>query len=473
MGRSQSIERPPWHNLQMYQRPVRIRTAAAAAVVLALLKGVEGTASAQAPTAETPRLLPPSQQMAVRESWLEQRHAALLPMMRAHRIAMWIVVNEEFHDDPLTAYVAPPRPYAGNRDFFVFVDAGAGGLKRIAITGYSEDNLKRFFEAPDEPVPADVRLGQLVNEYDPETIGLGIGGTRGVTRSLTFETHGFLRKAVGPKYAERFASAAGLIEEYLDTRLPAEKEHYTTAVALTEHLTKRALSSEVITPGRTTVGDVRRWLYDALGAHGVTTWFQPDLRVQRRAVPNPTSRGFLAVAPERMVIERGDVVHVDFGITYMGLDTDWQKMAYVLREGEHDVPEGLKRAMQNTNTLQDALMRRHSRPGKLAGDVYRDTMAEMVERKIEAMIYSHPVGAQGHGLGASIDFRASQRADIGQQAQKRLRAGSYISIELNTATPVPEWDGQKVFVMMEDVAWLAEDGWQFFRPRQESWYLVR
>ena len=177
---------------------------------------------AQAPLPDGPRLLPPSQQMDIRESWLEQRHASILPMMRKHNIAMWVVVNEEFHDDPLTAYIAPPRPYAGNRDFFVFVDAGAAGLKRIAITGYSEDNLKRFFESPDEPVPADVRLGQLVNQYDPKTIGLSMGGARGVTRSLTFETHAFLRKAVGPTYAERFVSAADLIEDYLDTRLADE-----------------------------------------------------------------------------------------------------------------------------------------------------------------------------------------------------------------------------------------------------------
>jgi Xaa-Pro aminopeptidase len=428
---------------------------------------------AQKPTADAPTLLPLSRQIAIREQWLETRHAMLLPLLRKHGVSMWIVVNEEFHADPLTPYVAPPRPYAGNRDFFVFVDAGAGGLKRIAITGYSEDNLKRFFESPDEPVPADKRLAQLVEQFDPKTIALGIGGPRGVTRSLPFDTHTFISKAVGPKYAARFTSATDLIEEYLDTRLPEEKEHYTTAVALTEYLTRRALSSEVITPGTTTVGDVRNWLYDALGGHGVGTWFQPDLRVQRRAGANPTSRGFLAVAPENLVIERGDVVHLDFGLTYMGLDTDWQKMAYVLREGETDVPEGLKRAMANTNTLQDAVMRRHSKPGKLAGDVYLDTMAEMGERKIEAMIYSHPVGAQGHGLGASIDFRSSQRQDIAAQAKRTLRGGSYISIELNTASPVPEWDGQKVFVMMEDVAWLDDDGWRFFRPRQEAWYLIK
>ena len=97
------------------------------------------------------------------------------------------------------------------------------------------------------------------------------------------------------------------------------------------------------------------------------------------------------------MIERGDVVHLDFGLSYMGFDTDWQKMAYVLREGETDVPAGLKAAMRNTNTLQDAVMRRHSRPGRLAADVYTDTMAEMKTAGIEAMIYSHPIGLHGHG----------------------------------------------------------------------------
>lgn len=442
----------------------------AAALVLFLAPATQ--ARAQAPDATSPPLLPWSKQIAIREGWVQERHAALLPMLRRHGISMWIVATEEFHDDPLVQHVAPPRPYVGNRDFFVFIDAGDAGLKRIAITGYTEDNLRQFFETG-EPVPAEVRLGQLVDQYKPKTIGLAIGGTRGMTRSLTYDTYRMITGAIGTPAGVSIVSAQDLIEEYADTRLASEMPHYRTAVQLTEALTRRALSSEVIRPGTTTVGDVRRWLYDALWAHGVRTWFQPDLRVQRRGTPGATSRGFLAVAPEATVIERGDVVHLDFGLSYMGFDTDWQKMAYVLRDGETDVPAGLKAAMKNTNTLQDAVMRRHSRPGRLAADVYTDTMAEMKTAGIEAMIYSHPIGLHGHGLGASIDFRATQRVDIGQQAQKRLRLGSYISIELNTATPVAEWDGQKVFVMMEDDAHLTGSGWEFFRPRQEAWYLVR
>jgi Xaa-Pro dipeptidase len=450
----------------------RMTSAIRLLLVVSALSGATLTASAQQPDATSPPLLPWSQQIAVREGWLKQRHAALLPMMRRHGIAMWIVATEEFHEDPLVQHVAPPRPYVGNRDLFVFVDAGVAGLKAIAITGYTEDNLREFFETG-EPVPAEVRIGQLVDQYKPKTIGLAIGGSRGMTRSLTHDTYRMIAGAVGTPAGVAIVSAQDLIEEYADTRLPDEMPHYQTAVTLTEALARRALSSEVIRPGTTTVGDVRRWLYDALWAHGVRTWFQPDLRVQRKGAAGATSRGFLAVAPEATVIERGDVVHLDFGLTYMGLDTDWQKMAYVLPEGETDVPEGLRKAMRNTNTLQDALMTRHSRPGTLAADVYTNTMAEMKAAGIEAMIYSHPIGLHGHGLGASIDFRAAQRADIGQQAQKRLRLGSYISIELNTATPVAEWDGQKVFVMMEDDAHLTDRGWRFFRPRQEAWYLIR
>jgi Xaa-Pro aminopeptidase len=422
--------------------------------------------------ARTVTLLPWSQQIAERERWLERRHATLLPMMRRHGIEMWIVVNEEFHDDPLTQYVAPPRPYTGNRDVFVFVDAGEAGLKRHAITGYSEDNLTRFFESPDEPVPAARRLPALYAEYQPKRIGLNMGGGRGVTRALTHDTYAFLAEAMGAEATARFTSAADLIEEYLDTRLPEEMPHYVAAVTLTEELARRALSNEVIVPDRTTVGDVRRWIYDFMGANGVRTWFQPDLRVQRAGGGIPTSRGFLAVAPESTTIRRGDVVHLDVGVTYMGLDTDWQKMAYVLRPGESAVPAGLVRAMANTNALQDVLMKTHSRPGALVSDVYTATMDEMKGRGIEAMIYSHPIGAQGHGLGAAIDFRAAQRPELGAQG-KRLRKGSYISIELNTKTPVPEWNGKGVYVMMEDDAHLTDAGWVFFRPRQEAWYVVR
>lgn len=443
---------------------VALLVACAAAVPLLTAAG-----HPDAPAGEEPTLLTWSGQIDARDAWLEKRHEMLLGMMRRHELDWWIVVNEEFHDDPLTPFVAPARPYAGNRDIFLFIDGDEDGLRKIALTGYAEESVGRVFEARLARDPGEA-LRELYEAHAPERIGLGIDGRRGMTRSLTRSSYEVLSEALGPEGAGRFVSAKGLIEEYLDTRIPEEHPHFTDLVHLTEILARRALSSEAITPGRTTVGELRRFLFDELGARGVSTWFQPDFRVQRAGEKGAQSRGFLAVSKESTVVQRGDVLHLDFGISYMGFDSDWQKMAYVLKKGETKAPAGLVEGLANTNVLQDVLMQT-ARPGKPAAEVYRETMAAMKEKGIEAMIYSHPLGNHGHGLGPSIDFRSARR-NPGEQVRP-LRPHSWMSIELNTALEIPEWAGQKVYFMQEDPAYLTDDGYRFFRPRQESFYLVR
>ena len=74
-----------------------------------------------------------------------------------------------------------------------------------------------------------------------------------------------------------------------------------------------------------------------------------------------------------IVIERGDVLHTDFGITAMRLNTDTQHMGYVLRAGETDVPAGLKHALENGNKLQDIVLR-ESAPGRTGNEILRDSL---------------------------------------------------------------------------------------------------
>jgi Xaa-Pro dipeptidase len=313
-------------------------------------------------------------------------------------------------------------------------------------------------------------LRQLVDERKPKVIALNMGGTRGATSGLTYDAHKYLTETLGAEFSQRFVSAAPLIVEYMDTRLAEELEHYRTAVQVTDILTRRAFSNEVITPGKTTVGDVRWWFLQQVANLGLDVWFQPDMRVQRQSQETGKTQQFLSVAEESVVLERGDVIHIDCGINYLGLSTDWQKMGYILKPGERDAPEGLKRAMANTNRLQDALFK-HIKAGAYGYDVYDATMADMKREKIEAMIYSHSVGTQGHALGASIDFR---RPTTGSASiEPPFREGSYTSIELNTSTAVPEWGGRKVTIMMEDDAYLTPQGMQWFRPRQTQFYLIR
>ncbi len=423
------------------------------------------------PIESLPKLLSVREQLSVRERWLKKRlDTMLLPLMRQQKIEMWIVTNEEFHADPVTAYIAPPIPYVGRRDFFIFADGGGDKLDRIAIVRYLEEHLKYFFEVlnpPGRDIPATLR--RIVEERNPKTIALNMGGTRGATNGITHDTYKFLTDALGQDHASRFIPASPLIVEYMDTRLPEELEHYRTAVAVTDILTQRAFSNEVITPGKTTVGDVRWWFLQQVNNLGLDVWFQPDLRVQRQSQETGKTQQFLSVAEESVVIQRGDVIHIDCGVNYMGLSTDWQKMGYVLRPGEKAAPEGLKKALANTNRLQDALFA-HIKPGAKGFEVYDATMADMKIAGIEAMIYSHSVGSQGHALGASVDFR---RPAVGAPLEPPFREGSYTAIELNTTTPVPEWGGQKVTIMMEDDAYLTKDGMKWFRPRQTAFYLIR
>jgi len=438
-------------------------------LLLVLCACAHPPASPPAPPVDRSALPSWTEQIRIREEWLTRRHALLLDMMRRHGVGMWIVVNEEFHDDPLTEFVAPPRPYAGNRDLFVFVDAGPAGLKRHAVTGFWEEALSRYFETDRDPKPWDQAMKALYEKYRPKSIALSIDGKRGVTRSLTRSSYDLLAEAMGPEARSRFVPAAELIEEYSDTRLPEEAAVYRKMVELTASLARRALSSEVIRPGTTTVGDVRRWLFDRAWDLGVSLWFQPDLRVQRKGKAPEMSRGFLAISDEGVVIERGDVVHLDFGFTFMGLNTDYQRMAYVLRDAEETAPAGLEASLANTRALQDVMMREEARPGRPSADVYDGTMAKMKARGINAQIYSHPLGFQGHALGPSIDMRAAARKD----PSRPLRAGSYLSIELNTRTAIPEWGGQEVFTMEEDPAHLDADGYHFFGEQQQHLFLIR
>lgn len=441
-------------------------------IAVTLLASMPAAAQKKPSVEPLPKLLSVRDQQAVRERWLKTRlDTMLLPMMRRHKIDMWIVTNEEFHPETVVPYIAPPIPYQGRRDFFIFTDRGTDKLDRIALVRYPEEHLKNFFEIvnpPNRDIAATLK--RIVDERKPKTIALNMGGVRGATNGLTYDAQKFLAETLGKEHADKFVTAAPLIVEYMDTRLPDELEYYRTAVALTDMITRRAFSNEVITPGKTTIGDVRFWWLQQMNNLGLDTWFQPDMRIQRQNQETGKTQQFLSVAEEAVVIQRGDVIHIDCGLNYLGLSSDWQKMGYVLRAGEKEVPAGLQAALKNTNRLQDALFT-HIKPGAMGYEVYDATMADMKSAGIEAMIYSHSIGNQGHGLGASVDFRRPVAGAI--SFEPPFREGSYTSIELNTSTPVAEWGGQKVTIMMEDDAYLTKEGMKWFRPRQEAFYVIR
>jgi Xaa-Pro aminopeptidase len=173
-----------------------------------------------------------------------------------------------------------------------------------------------------------------------------------------------------------------------------------------------------------------------------------------------------------VTIERGDVLHVDFGITAMRLNTDTQHMGYVLRQGETDVPEGIKQALRNANKLQDIVMER-MKPGRTGNEVLADALEAMRAARINGTVYTHPIGDHGHGAGPLVGLWDRQSGVPGR-GEVPILAESWFSIELQATTPIPEWGGRELFVGQEEDAVIDANGRiSFVLPRQTAYHLVK
>jgi Xaa-Pro aminopeptidase len=225
-----------------------------------------------------------------------------------------------------------------------------------------------------------------------------------------------------------------------------------------------AFSRAVIEPGKTTTDDVAWWMRQRVNDLGFGTWFHTDVDVQRRGVDLSDSGS--------VVIQRGDVLHCDFGITGLGLNTDTQHMGYVLRAGEREAPAGLVRALGNSNRLQDLLLA-EMRPGRSGNEVLAAARAAMQAAGIDGTIYTHPIGDRGHGAGPLIGLWDHQEGVPGR-GDVPLLAGTWFSIELQATTPLPEWNGQGLRSAQEEDAALGSDGqMHWILRRQTAWHLVR
>ena len=431
--------------------------ALAMAIPSALLAKVEGARTERERAALHDRIV------------LKKLDTVLGPAMKANDVQMWIVLTREYNVDPVFPFVTPDGTYPGGRNAYVFIETGAARPERIAVGSHQWKQGAPFFDRVIAARGADVgkEIRKLVEQHQPKRIAANMAEQTSAADGLTATMKDWLTAALGAEHAKRLVSSERLVIDYLDTRLPEEEALFREAAELTRTIWEEAFTSKVITPGKTTVGDVLWFIRQRCADHNVGIWFRPDIRVQRQGMKFDPSE----VPADDFVIERGDVLHLDFGIIYLDFHTDYQKHFYVPREGETDVPAGLKRALANSNKLQDILLS-EMKPGRTGEEVYTASMERAKTDGLQAMIYSHSIGNFGHFVGTAIGSFTTGPTR-GLRGQLPLRLGSYTSIELNTKTAVPEWDGQEVFIMLEDDAALTTNGMKWFVPRQTDWYVVR
>jgi len=448
-------------------RPFAVRTAAG--LVLGAALAARG--------AEMPPPLPPlREQETIRQEWLKARLERVLPpLMRRHGVSMWIVLSREYNEDPVFfSLVSPSVMAARRRTILVFNDLGPErGVERLALGGRSSGGLYMIYRDPEVEnrelwgQAQWALLRKLVDDRRPATIALDISQTHAFSDGLTVGEWEQLSAALGP-WTSRVVRREGLALDYVATRVPEMLPTYRQMMAIVHALIARAFSAEVITPGTTTNEDVEWWLRQHVRDMGLGEWFPPSVSVQRAGTP---ARSPIA-DDQPVVIQRGDHLHTDFGIQAMGLATDTQHVGYVLRAGETEAPEGLRRALAQSNRLQDLLLER-MKPGRTGNEVLIDTLAAMKSAGIEGTVYTHPIGDHGHGAGPIIGLWDRQQP-IPARGDVALLPSTWFSIELEATSPVPEWNGQRVRSAQEEDAVVGEDGTvSWVLERQSRYHLVR
>jgi Xaa-Pro aminopeptidase len=409
------------------------------------------------------RVLTHREQAPLVKGWIAKRFDTLLPtLMTREGIDMWIIVSREYNDDPVFRSMAPLTTFSSRRrTILAFHNRGESKpVERVSIGRFDYDGL--FTLVPTHNDAQYEGLRKFVEERDPKVIGVNESDAWNHADGLTANEKRRLLAALGPKYAERVKSAEMLAVGWLETKLPEELEAYRHVMKVAHLVIREAFSNKVITPGKTTSEDVVWWMRQRVAELGHGSWFHPSITIHRQGSAPPKSN----------VIQRGDMLHTDFGIVYLGFSTDTQHNAYVLKQGETDAPAGLKAGLKAANRLQELTMQ-FAKLGRTGNQALAEARAQAAKEGIVPSIYCHPVGYHGHGAGPPIGMTDYQDG-VPVRGDYVFRPNTWHSIELNATHKVPEWGGQAVrFALEEDAAIMPDGSWDWIAGRQTEFYLIK
>lgn len=422
------------------------------------------------------------EQAETQQRWLEARIRAVLPaLMRKYNVDMWVIPMREYNEDPVFTSLVSPTTFAARRRTIYVFSLRADSVERIALGGSSQGGVYTAVRSTKPAAgPAGARaernaelwgdeqwiaLKQVIEERNPRTIAVNVSRVFAFSDGLTAGELEGMTEALGERWTSRFVRHDGLAVDLIATRLPEEAAFYRRLQEVAWEIIGTAFPSAVITPGVTRTEDVVWWMRQRVNDLGLGSWFQPSVEVQRRGV----SAAELGANP---VIQRGDVLHCDFGVVALGLHTDTQHMGYVLLAGETAPPPGLVAALRRGNRLQDIVME-EIRPGRTGNEVLASSLARMRSEGIDGTVYTHPIGVHGHGAGPLIGLWDYQDGVPGR-GDATIIPSMWFSIELQATSAIPEWNGQRVRMALEEdmtIDAAGRNAWAL--GRQTEFHLVR
>ncbi|WP_428235260.1 M24 family metallopeptidase [Gracilimonas sp.] len=419
-----------------------------------------------------PHILPMKERAAVINDMLQDKVEHYLPeMMRETNIDMWVVVSREYNEDPVIETMLPATWLAARRrTILVMHDLGPGkGVETLAVARYDVgDVFKKAWDKEKEPNQWK-RLKEIIEERDPERIGINISEIWGHADGMVVTDYEEMKEAIGKKYTDRLVSAEKLAVRWLETRTEKEMQVYPQIVRIAHQIIAEGFSDAVIQPGITTTEDVVWWYREKIRELKLITWFHPSVSIQRA---DPESFDHLRTfdsRPGENVIMPGDLLHVDFGIQYLRLNTDTQQHAYVLRPEETEVPDYLVQAFENGNRLQD-IFTNNFKEGRTGNEVLKMSREQAIEEGLKPSIYTHPIGYHGHAAGTTLGMWDAQGGVPGD-GDYPLHLNTAYSIELNAATYIEEW-GKEIRIMLEEDAFFDDSGVWYIDGRQREIMMI-
>jgi hypothetical protein len=414
------------------------------------------------------QILSEKERSILKDEILVDRFDNLLPkLMDKTEIDMWLVISREYNEDPVIRTMLPSTWLnARRRTILVFYrNKAENKIEKLAVARY--DVGKSIQSAWDKEKQPDqwARLVEIIQERNPKKIGINTSKYFGIADGLVQTDYKELLEALPENLEKKLVSAEKLAIGWIETRTQKEMNLYNMLVSITHDIIKEAFSNQVIQPGKTTTDDVVWWMRQKVTNLGLDTWFHPTVDVQRTDEELKSHIYSFSKGEDSKVILPGDLLHCDFGITYIGLNTDCQQHAYVLHKGEKTVPSFLNEAFKKGNEVQDYFTN-NFKEGKTGNEILLKSLADAKDAGLRPAIYSHPLGLYGHSAGTTFGMWDSQDG-VPVNGDYPLHKNTVYAIELNTTVHIPEWN-KDIRIMLEEAGFYGENGFRYVNKRQES-----
>ncbi len=417
------------------------------------------------------KILPLSQQALIEDELLKDRLDNLLPMlMRREAIDAWVVISREYNEDPVLKTMLPATWLsARRRTVLIFLDHGPEqGVERLAASRYNVSDLYKGSWSYEQQPDQWRQIAEILDGFDPKKIALNYSDDWAQADGLTYSEHRDFVATLPDRLRTRIVSAEKLAVGWLETRTAKEMETYQDVMEIAHAIIGEGFSAAVVKPGQTSTDDLAWWFRQRINDLGLDTWFHTTIDTERS---DRSKAEIIADNLDPSILYKGDHVHVDFGISYLGLQTDTQQNAYILRDDESDVPQALKNAMKGGNALQDMLTS-NFQVGRTGNDILKRTRDQAIINGIEPIIYTHPIGLHGHGAGTTIGLWDRQDGVPGS-GDYPMHANTAYSIELTALIKEPDWGVEPIKMKLEQNGFYDGTLFHYIAGRQTQYHIIK